>query len=173
MDIVHRPTSNPFVSSSTCVCPVRNMTGISCVSAPSFKCAHTSYPSMSGIITSSRIRSGGGVSFASPNAFAPLGRDADFVEVFQDRIHDLNVGGSIIHHQHSLLLISLVHQSSAFRCTMSGDLIQFHQRGVEIEVVDRLRSDRPSAASQQRPLPRPAVCGMTLQHRRHSLRARF
>jgi hypothetical protein len=62
--------------------------------------------------------------------------DADLVDVFQNRIHNLNVGRSIIHQQHSLLLISLVHQSLPL-CATSGNLIQFHQRRVKIEIVDR------------------------------------
>jgi hypothetical protein len=55
------------------------------------------------------------------------GCDSNLVAAFQNRVHNLNVGGSIIHQQHSLLLISLVYQSLQL-CATSGDPIQFHQR---------------------------------------------
>ncbi len=51
--------AKPLTISSARVLAVRKMTGISLVAGSCFKCSHTSNPSISGIMMSNKIKSGG------------------------------------------------------------------------------------------------------------------
>ena len=126
------PTENPRSSSSISVFDVMKITGTSASTGLAFSRRQISKPSILGIITSSRIRSGG-LANAYSSAASGIADQFQRIILRQDRFHYHQIFRGIVYHQYLRMFFSLFHSvllNHDHTCPASCTRFELHMRNL-------------------------------------------